>query len=45
MWLHTNTVYELQIDSADRPVLLKLWRCQVVTLVELLIVTIYYIVN
>lgn len=44
MWLHTNTVYELQMGTADRPVLLRLWSCQAVTPGELLIVTKHYIV-
>lgn len=32
MWLHTDIVYEFQMGTADRPVLLRLWSCQVVTL-------------
>lgn len=45
MWLHTNTDYELQMGTADRPVLLRLWSCQVFTLGELLIITIHYTVH
>lgn len=44
MWLHTNLVYEFQMSTADRPVLLKGWSCQAVTLGELMIVTIHCIV-
>lgn len=43
MWLYTNTVYELQMGTADRSVLLRLWSCQVVALGELLI-TVCYVV-
>lgn len=45
MWLHTNTVYELQMVNAARPALLRLWSCQIVTLGELLIITVHYIVH
>lgn len=41
MWLHTGTVYGLQMDTAGRPTLLGLWRSQVVTLGELLTITIF----
>lgn len=44
MWLHTNIVYEFQMSTADRPVLLRWWSCQVVTLAELMIATIHGIV-
>lgn len=33
-------VYELQLGTADRLVLLRLWSCQLVTLGELLVITI-----
>lgn len=44
MWLHTNIIYEFQMSTTDRPVLLRWWSCQVVTLGELRIVTIHCIV-
>lgn len=44
MWLHTNIVYEVQMSTADRPVLLRWCSCQVLTLGELRRVTIHCIV-